>query len=455
MSSIVHQSQAHFDKACDFLFNQLKSTEELSLSLDGESTDYLRFNQSMVRQSTHVDQVYLGLRLQNDKKKMVFDTTLTLNWDQDQATIKALFERARQELESQPEDPFVTAMTNKGSSHKIHSGQLPTHAQAIDEIASLTEDVDFVGLFASGPVIKATANSKGQKHWFSTENFFVDFSLFTQNVEGENKAVKGVYADSKWSQQKLSSQILDAKNKVSLLKRKSKKMNPGSFRVYLAPGAVNEICGIMSWNALSYSAHRSGQCAFSKLADGKVKLSPKFTIKENFTRGLTPQFNSLGEMAPDELVLIQNGELKNMLVSERASKEYGVQSNGAGSGGFGFEQLRAPEILGGQLRESEALQKLGTGLYLSNLHYLNWSDPLQARITGMTRYACFWVENGEVAGPINDMRFDLSLFDLLGADLEDLSQEQHIDPAVSTYFAREVGGKVVPGILANNFKFTL
>ena len=29
----------------------------------------------------------------------------------------------------------------------------------------------------------------------------------------------------------------------------------------------------------------------------------------------------------------------------------------------------------------------------------------------MTRYACFWVEGGEVVGPIKDMRWDESLYD--------------------------------------------
>ena len=30
----------------------------------------------------------------------------------------------------------------------------------------------------------------------------------------------------------------------------------------------------------------------------------------------------------------------------------------------------------GLLREQDVLKELGTGLYLSNLHYLNWSDPV-------------------------------------------------------------------------------
>ncbi len=455
MSSFIENAESTFKKSSEFLLNQVKGHEELNLSFSGESTDYLRWNQSKIRQSTHVDQAYLNLQFQDQGRKITFETALTQNWNQDQETLSHLLQRAREEIKVLPADPFIVALENRGSSKKHHEGHLPSHQQAIEEISDLTKDVDFVGLFASGPVIKASANSRGQKHWFSTENFFMDFSLFTKNVDGENKAVKGVYADSNWSKEKFKLQLMNAKNQISLLRKKSTAMKPGSYKVYLAPGATAEICNIISWNAMSYSAYKNGNSAFAKLADGKVTLSPKLTLKENFRLGMAPQFNANGEMAPDELSLIENGQLKNMLVSERASREYGVPSNGAEFHSFGYEPLRSPEIIGGSLKESDVLKELGTGVYLSNLHYLNWSEVAQARVTGMTRYACFWVERGEIVGPIQDMRFDVSLFDLLGADLQDLTVEQHVDPAVSTYFAREVGGKKVPGILANNFKFTL
>ena len=52
------------------------------------------------------------------------------------------------------------------------------------------------------------------------------------------------------------------------------------------------------------------------------------------------------------------------------------------------------------------MKKIDTGLYLGNLHYLNWSDNIGGRITGMTRYACFWVEDGEIVAPIENMRFE-------------------------------------------------
>lgn len=455
MSPFLESTENTFKKAQDFLFNQLKHTEELSIHISGENTDYLRFNQSLLRQSTHVEQTELTLQFQDQGKRLKFETTLTQDWDQDRETLSTLLQRAREEVQVLPEDPFFAKFENKGSSHKVHSGKIPQQLDALQQITDLARGVDFVGLYAGGPVVKANANSKGQSHWYSSENFFVDFSLFTKNSDGENKAVKGVYADSTWSAEKLSAQLQEAKNQMGLLRRPSAPMKPGSYRAFLAPGAVAEVCGMLSWNAMSYSAYKSGNSAFAKLADREVQLSPQFSLKENFKLGLTPQFNSSGEMAPDEVVLIQNGTLKNMLVSERASLEYGVPSNGADFHSFGYEPLRSPEIATGQLKTSDILKQLDTGIYLSNLHYLNWSDLAQARITGMTRYACFWVEKGEIIGPIKDMRFDVSLFDLLGKDLEDLTAESEVSPSVETYFTRDVGGKKVPGLLANNFKFTL
>ena len=101
------------------------------------------------------------------------------------------------------------------------------------------------------------------------------------------------------------------------------------------------------------------------------------------------------------------------------------------------------------------LKELGTGLYLSDLHYLNWSDRETARLTGMTRYACFWVENGEIRSPIQDLRFDESFYSLFGDALVDLTNFSEIIPNTGSYFQRDVGGSRVPGILLSEFKFTL
>jgi predicted Zn-dependent protease len=109
----------------------------------------------------------------------------------------------------------------------------------------------------------------------------------------------------------------------------------------------------------------------------------------------------------------------------------------------------------GNLAASEIFKALDTGLFLSNLHYLNWSDRPTARITGMTRYACFWVANGEIVAPIENLRFDESLYRCLGEKLVDLTDSQEFLPEVGTYERRSLGGTWTPGLLVDDFTYTL
>ena len=47
-------------------------------------------------------------------------------------------------------------------------------------------------------------------------------------------------------------------------------------------------------------------------------------------------------------------------------------------------------------------------------------------MTGMTRFATFWVENGKVVAPVNVLRFDDTLYRLLGSKLEALTAETEL-----------------------------
>ena len=92
---------------------------------------------------------------------------------------------------------------------------------------------------------------------------------------------------------------------------------------------------------------------------------------------------------------------------------------------------------------------------LSNLHYLNWSDQLGGRVTGMTRYACFWVENGKIVSPIEDMRFDDTIYNFFGDNLESVTDTARLNPSVGTYCGRNLGGVQCPGIILSSFELTL
>ena len=440
------QTSALLDTLCEHLFSRLQTGEDVNVNLDAEETLYLRFNNNRIRQNTDVTQRVLSIRYQARGRTIDHGITLSGQLDADCRSMDAILERCRHDATVLPQDPFQVPVQNHGSSREIFKGQLLAPAALIAAIVEPAGGCDLVGFYAGGLVISANRNSQGQDHWFETENFFFDYSLYSGP-----QAVKSVYAASSWNAHDWAAKLARSKASLELLKRPLQQVQPGAYRSYFAPAAFADLLGMMSWGALSAAAWKQGRSPFKKLIEKELQLSPLLSVAENFSMGLTPRFNDVGEVAPQSLDLIEAGSLRNLLVSSRSAKEYGLQANGAS----GYESPRALDVAPGTLADQDMLGALGSGLYLSNLHYLNWSDPVSARVTGMTRYACFWVEGGEIIGPINNLRWDESLYNALGPQLLALGSQAEISPEVGTYSKRSPGGSRAPGALIDAFQFTL
>ncbi len=435
-----------FDAVTDKVLAGLQGDESATLNLNAEETLFIRFNSNKVRQNTNVEQRSMTLKLQGGSRSTEMSRTLSGNIDMDCEAMLNILTQCRAELVVLPTDPHQVPLENHGGSDETFRGNLLAPARVVDAVVGPAQGCDLAGLYAAGAIIRANRNSKGQRHWFATQTFFMDYSLY----EG-SRAVKGNYAGTQWEQAQWAANLEHSKHLLTLMSKPLQTVKAGNYRTYLAPRAVADLVGMMGWDALSASAWKQGRSPFKKLADNECSLSAQLHVKENFSLGLTPRFNDLGEVSDLVLPLITAGKLSTLLVNARTSKEFGLPSNGASSS----EMPRALDVAPGTLEEKDILQQLGTGLYLSNLHYLNWSDPVSARVTGMTRYACFWVEHGEIVGPIKDMRWDESLYDALGGKLVALTSHTSIDPAVDTYFQRALGGSRTPGALIDNFTFTL
>ena len=76
-------------------------------------------------------------------------------------------------------------------------------------------------------------------------------------------------------------------------------------------------------------------------------------------------------------------------------------------------------------------------------------------MTGLTRFASFWVEKGEIQAPVDVMRFDETAYRVLGENLIDLTHEKELFPSSGTYGARSTNSVRVPGALVDEFAFTL
>ncbi|GBE93609.1 TldD/PmbA family protein [Nostoc cycadae] len=441
--------------ALEFSFNQVLETllikklegEEFTLKLSSERSQFTRFNHAKVRQTGCVADGCIQLTLMADQRSSSRQFTFTGNWEKDSQKAYKALQELREELPVLPIDPYLVLPSGNNTSREVHYSNLLAPETVVSSILDEVTELDFTGIYAGGVVIKGYGDSSGQKHWFATDTFTLDYSLFSSS----GQAVKGTFAGSHWDLANYTAKISEAKKQLQLLSRPAKEVPRGQYKTYFAPAAVADLLQMLSWSAVGEADIQQGNSALAALSRKEKQLSAKFSLQENFQLGLVPRFNELGEMAAPELPIIENGILVNSLVNSRTAKEYQKTANGANSS----ETLRTPEIRPGNLRLEQILSNLDTGLYLSNLHYLNWSDRPTGRITGMTRYACFWVENGEIIAPIENLRFDDSLYRFWGENLVDFTNFQEFIPEVGTYDSRQLGGSLVPGMLVNDFTYTL
>ena len=436
-----------FNSISDSLFKELKSSEDVILSFSGENSQFIRFNNGSVRQTGMVDDADIELKFISNNRICGGGFTISGDMEIDLARGKHEIERMRHETNELPEDPFLVLPKNLGSSNVIKEANGLKFEDSIDAILPAMSGTDFVGILANGKMFRGNANSKGQNHWFETDTYSLDYSLVTST----HQMVKGSFSGSDWNQEEYESYVKRSKEKLSLMERKPIKIKTGDYRTWFESAAVSDFLGMFSWNGISEASLRQGCSGFGKMRHNDTRLSPKFSVIEDFSPGYCPKFNSDGEVAPDELALIEAGQLKNTLISSRSAKEYGLESNYAENGEF----LRSPRMATGNLNQDNVVKKLDKGLFLSNIHYLNWSDNPGGRITGLTRYACFWVEGGEIVAPIETMRFDDSFYRFFGDQLSEVEDRLYSNPEVGTYGGRSLGATACPGILVNSFSLTL
>lgn len=439
--------EAIFKEISKNLFHNLHENEQLIINWSGEETLFIRFNKSKVRQISDVLQMKVLISLKSEGKESYVCFTISGNPELDaEKALKALA-HLRQRLTSMQALPYFIEAKNNGTSHSVNHGNLPSSKEYIDLITSETADVDLAGLLISGSTSRGNANSLGQYHWFESTSFCFDYSLYTE----KEKAVKAAYSGTVFDVKELQASLDEARANLSYMSIENRILPPGKYKCYLAPAAVSEIVGTYSWGGASQENIKRGSSPLLPMVNEGRVLSPLFTLKEDFSLGLHPRFNADGEVAQETMSLFENGRLTNLLTSTKTSREFGQESNFANSS----ESPRSPVILTGSLKREDILKELNTGIYISNLHYLNWSDVNKGRITGMTRFACFYVENGEIVAPIKDLRFDETFYNFWGNNLLAVTDFAQTELTTSTYSERSLGGNRCPGLLIKDFNFTL
>jgi predicted Zn-dependent protease len=436
---------AHFSSLVNLIDREQRPQERFSCYWLGERSDFLRLNHGQLRQVGDVCQAYLRLDLFANGATAKGEISLSGDLDTDATSLRELLASLRKHLSYIPADTLTLISKDVWRQNSRRCGKLPILQEIVSSLTGLAEDADLVAFYSAGQVTRGYANSAGASGWHELSSFSLTWCIFNSN----RNSVKGSYSGFDWDQDRFIISFRGTLEQLELQKEPSRALKPGRYRSYLTPPAFAAIIQLLNQGGFAARELRTQRSPLTGLGNGTARLDARINLAEDPAVGPSPPFSEDGYRR-EVINLISQGQLAGCLVNVQSSREFNLAPNAANIDETGQSLVMSK----GDLTHDHILSSIETGLYISNLWYLNYSDRSAARITGLTRFATFWVEKGEIQFPVQPSRFDDTIYRMLGDGLVSLSTEPELLLEPRTFGARSLAATLLPGVLIDDLVFT-
>jgi predicted Zn-dependent protease len=214
-------------------------------------------------------------------------------------------------------------------------------------------------------------------------------------------------------------------------------LEPGRYTVVLEPDAASDLIPLMA-NALQARAAEEGRSAFAKGA-GATKVGEKIVDERVMLRSdpadplilATPFDNDGMPLGPQ--TWLEKGVLKQLAYTRFWANKQGKTPTG------GASSLR---LEGGTESLDQIIAGTTRGVLVTHCWYIRAVDQRTLVFTGLTRDGTFLIENGKIARPIKNFRFNESPLFMLN-NLDAIGRP-----------VRTSGGDAMPALRVRDFSFT-
>jgi predicted Zn-dependent protease len=185
-------------------------------------------------------------------------------------------------------------------------------------------------------------------------------------------------------------------------------LDPGKYEVILEPTAAGMLM-LRMLNAFDARQADEGRSFFAKRGGGnrigEKLFDERVTIVSDPAEknAETAPFNGAGDPVRRE-AWVQNGVLKALAYSRFWAMKQGVERK-AGPSNF--------IMSGGNASLDDMIKSVKRGVLITRFWYIRGLNPRIISFTGLTRDGTFLIENGKIARPVTNFRFNQSLADLL------------------------------------------
>jgi predicted Zn-dependent protease len=336
--------------------------------------------------------------------------------DLDDASLAAMVEQAQSIARTAPVDREYLPSLGKQAYRPVNGYvdatanlSLTDRARHVGEIISEFEKNKVVGagFHAARAQAGASATKNGNFDYERTTN--VSLSVTARMPDGTSS---GYFLRSHYDIARLDTKRIAAEAiRKAVSGRDARAIEPGVYTVILEPQAVADLLGGGLGFAFNARTAEEGRSAFS-VAGGKTKMGErvfdaKITIySDPWNADLPGSQSAQGGIPSQKVVLVKDGVLQTLTYNRFWAKQKGVEATPG-------PVNTIMETNGPVSSVEDMIKSTERGILLSRFWYIRSTDQRTLSQTGLTRDGVWWIENGKIAYPLKNFRFNQSTTRLL------------------------------------------
>jgi predicted Zn-dependent protease len=405
-------------------------------NLEGSTTGNIRYARNTVSTAGMVHDLQLVVQ-SNFGKKMA---TATIN-EFDDASLEKVVRRSEELAQLAPENPeFVEIL---GPQQYLESKGFFESTANIDpafraDVAGASigpcreKKLVAAGYMEDSAGFEAMANSKGLFAYYPSTSIEFSVTVRTEDGTGSGYVTRDYNDVSLFNAQRSSAIAMDKAERS----REARAIEPGKYTVILEPAAS---IGLLENMIANFDRRQADEGrSFLAKAGGGNKLGEKI-VDERVTIYSDPTVAEI-PVAPfandgqrrERVYWVEKGVVKTMYcerywAEQKETPSVPFPANGVMEGG----DASLEELIAGTKR----------GVLVTRTWYIRTVDPQTLLYTGLTRDGTFFIEDGKIAFPIKNMRFNESPVIMLN-NIEALGKPERIE------------GNLVPPMKLRDFTFS-
>lgn len=430
------------DQALSLVESTLKQSQAdgvfVSLS-DGESS-LSRFSENQITQNISRSRFNLTITSYFGKRSASASTS-----ELDPEAIAETVRRSQELARIAPEDPEWVPLLEPQSDDR----RIPAFDDATATVSPLRrgelvkqvcEKAAQAGVESSGTLsVSATSRAIGNSLGVlaGDRKTEAEFSVTAKIGKGSSWTSRTAFAIDRLPIAEMTEQAIAR----SVASQSPRKIKPGVYPVIFDAAAFADLLPWLIWNldaraadeGRSFMSHTdaAGKSAGNRV--GETMFSPLVQVQRNPAHPLLQSGTFFEDgLSNTALDIITNGIPQTLSYSRYWAQQHGKQPTG---------MMYPIAMTGSDASLADLIAQTQQGILVSRAWYVRYINPRTLEVTGMTRDGTFWIENGEIAYPIENLRFNQSLPELL-RDVDALTTVQRF------------GGSVVPGVRVKAFNFT-